>query len=338
MKRKRISIETPETVQHHSKTEYLPEFWNICGTIIIDYVDDVDVNNIIETVDPLIANGMRQYWIKNRSSCNQNQTDKFSDIFKDYIPNYFNREWGVGESDRGDIKICCMNIKQDLSNIDLNEYCKAFWYKSLPKGLLLGGKYGYDVNTFIFDKDEEIKQYSPKRRHGAYSVDARDINTNSNYTWNLLEQYAENDDNISMNTIATHIEKITSEWCKKTRCPNLWDSEAVKKVDKDKTKRIEYIMDALNKILLTNLRIPWKYILVNGKRYEKEIRSGGPGDEYIADAIDLWWFFDVNTGKENEFEPPCKKRQLDDGGKEIEKCFCKAIMIRFRRDWEDTDY
>lgn len=86
----------------------------------------------------------------------------------------------------------CINSFESNTQIDTNDYCKASWCQSLKNGMRLQSYGGWDtsvVNIFpiIFDKDDEdrFKPYSPKPKHGAYGVAARDIIGDAKYTWNL---------------------------------------------------------------------------------------------------------------------------------------------------------
>ena len=87
----------------------------------------------------------------------------------------------------------------------------------------------------------------------------------------------------------------------------------------DTVKNINEIESKLNNILLPILSytVQWKCLLVSGQRDSKK-GDLSLLDSFMDHAIDLWLFYDKN----------------DDNS----SYFCQALVLRFRRQFSDTNW
>eukprot|EP01084_Bolivina_argentea_P026257 48799_1 len=191
--------------------------WHFCITIIVDYIDDIDASNLVATLDEVPANTAIEYWRRNRLQSFgkriENESKTIGKSFKPYLPNYNNTSWGYGTTDHGYAYIKCFKIKQDLSNVDISEYCKSFWFHSLVTTSLHLG-YGWNkesygdkvINSFEFDSNKIIDLKS------TFGIFKNKEFCANKYEWKVLCNLNQN---INIQKIASIFNENTSKWVHK---------------------------------------------------------------------------------------------------------------------------
>ena len=249
------------------------QIWNFCAQIFVEYLDDIDLNNLVEALDSRSAQNVIACWNRTRSITKRlkQESKSICNGFKPYFPRYNATGFGgYGVSDNGRAFIQCARIKQDLSTVDISEYCKALWIELLPRMSALGD-WDVDtvqkiVNSFVFDPNApiDLEALSSSR----YSSDEYVCDAVCNG----------NAGDINIKEIAMCIHETTGKW-RKTK----------KQSDCDQTEKM------LINAFLPNLSSPWKYVLVVGQREWSDLDDI---DKFICGTIDLWWFYDINGDTE----------------------------------------